>query len=140
LTKLFSELQALYLAGIENMSADDARAFLDLLSSDPDAPFRDTRIPILEHHLSQIERMSEAELAWERTWKAAAYEYIALTERWLKLGANWRPIGTALTVWEYEGERFYQWWSRSLITDNIEEARKADAKLSEIIKRKEASE
>ncbi len=111
MTKSFSEFQAQYLAGIENMSADDARAFLELLSSDPDAPFRDTRIPILERHLSQIERMSEAELAWERTWKAAAYEYIALTERWLKLGANWRPIGTALTVWEYEGERFYQWWS-----------------------------
>jgi len=140
MTKTFTELQALYLKGIDDMSVEDVRDFLELLKADSDAPFRNTRIPILERHLAQIERMSEAELAWERTWKAAAYEYIALTERWLKLGANWRPIGTALTVWEYEGERFYQWWSRSLITDNIEEARKADAILSEIIKRKKANE
>lgn len=139
MTKLFSELQELYLAGIENMSADDARAFLDLLNADPDAPFRDTRIPILERHLSQIERQKHTELELERTWRAAAQEYVELTERWLELGARWRPIGTALTVWEYESERFYQWWSRTLITDNIEEARKADRRLVEIIQRKKAN-
>src|SRR5690606_23999092 len=131
---------ALYLEGIENMSAEDTRDFLALLNANPDAPFRNTRIPILERHLAIIDRMSEVELLRERTWRAAAREYVELTNRWLQLGANWRPIGTALTVWEYEGERFYQWWSRSLITDNIEEARKADAILSEIIKRKKATE
>lgn len=115
----FTKLQTQYLAGIENMSADDASRFLELLKADPEAPFRDTRIPILERHLSQIELMSEAELAWERTWRAAAQEYIELTERWLDLGATWRSIGTALTVWEYEG------------------ARKADARLAEIISRKQ---
>src|SRR5690606_24736989 len=72
MTKTFSELQALYLEGMENMSAEDSRDFLELLKADSDAPFRNTRIPILERHLAIIDRMSEVELLRERTWRAAA--------------------------------------------------------------------
>ncbi|MBS4195346.1 hypothetical protein [Lederbergia citri] len=134
-----TELQAKYLEGVETMSEEDARRFHEILVADEKASFRAVRLMKLERHLENIEATKRASDARERRWQAEANEYKTLTNQWLALGARWRPIGTALTVWEYEGERFYQWWSRTLITDNIEEARKADAKLAEIISRKQAN-
>lgn len=120
------------------MSEEDANHFLELLRADPDAPFRADRMAKLESYTKGIARAKLASKEWERTWKAAANEYIELTDKWLALGAKWRCKG-AYTVWEYDGERFYMWWSRTLVTDNIEGARKADARLAEIISRKQAN-
>lgn len=141
MTTIINELQAKYISHFitkeSEMSVVDAKVFLELLRNDMQAEFRDDRIKSLERYLVDVDRGELAKAAWEAKWKAAAYEYIALTERWESLGATWRNT-EALTKWEYEGIEFYRVWSRTLITENIIEARIADARLTEMVAQKEA--
>ncbi len=137
----FTKLQTQYLAGIENMSADDASRFLELLKADPEAPFRSKRIPALERHLANIKRMADAEQAWKDTWIPLALEDKATKERWLAAGASWRGWHI-WTIWEYEGTEFYRWsggFNRPCVTDEIKRVRAADAVLAELIRSKEAN-
>lgn len=132
MTKELRELQAKYLAGVETMSLVDAERFLAVLKDAIGSPYRADRIPKLERHIAGIYRTERSDADFENAWRTAAAEYIALTERWLALGASWRCLG-ALTKWEYGGVEFYRWWSRTNITDNIVEARKADTRLMALI-------
>lgn len=140
----FSDLERKYIEHFvmraDEMTEEEAREFLALLLADTTNDYRERRIANLERYLTQIERNQQMAEKWEREWSAAAREYKALTDRWEMLGAKWRAIGTALTVWEYKGMEFYRWWSGSLITDNIVEARRADERLSEMIFREKEDE
>lgn len=127
----YKRIQGEYLNGVTAMPTEDIERFLTLNIGDIDAPYREERIKSLTNELNRRQSAIDAESAWETEWKAAAHEYIALTERWLSLGATWRNT-EALTKWEYEGTEFYRVWSRTLITENIVEARKADIKLTMI--------
>lgn len=141
MTKSFTELQALYIAGLDDMSVDDAEQFLAMLKADEDAPFRAERIPRLERHIDTIKRKSDAEEAWKATWVPLALEDKATKERWLAAGATWTCNGCA-TKWVYDGTEFYRWnggFNRPSVVDEIVNVRKADAKLAELIREKEAS-
>lgn len=138
MAKEFTELQAKYLAGVDTMLLADTERFLAVLKDAIGSPFRADRIAKLERHIAGIYRKERAEAEWENEWRTAAREYIALTDRWLALGAKWRCL-EALTKWEYEGVEFYRWWSRTYITDNIVEAREADVRLTRMIAEKEAA-
>lgn len=136
MTKDYMELQAKYIEG--SMCEEEIRAFLALLKSDIDAPFRNDRISKLERRLAEIAREKNSCNEYEHEWVESANEYKGLTEKWLELGARWCCIGN-LTRWHYNGEEFYRWWSRSLITDNIVNAREADKRLAKLVA-KEATE
>lgn len=129
-----------FIRKVERLTEDEAREFLAILRTDTTNDYRERRITNLDRYLAQLERNRQTAKKQEREWIAAAREYKALTERWEKLGAKWRAVGPALTVWEYNGTEFYRWWSGSLITDNIVEARRADERLTEMIFREKEDE
>lgn len=121
----YKQLQGIYLQEPSAMSSEELSTFLEMNQADPSAPFREARIKMLEREIKARESLSDAERRWHEEWTAAALEYKALTEKWEVAGAKWRSLGS-MVIWEYHGERFYHWFSGSMILENIGKARTAD--------------
>ena len=141
MTKSFEELQAIYINGLDDMSAVDASLFLDMLLADENTPFREIRIPRLERHVASIKRSSDAEEAWKNTWIPLALEDKETKERWLAAGATWECV-ESVTKWFYDGTEFYRWYggfNRPSVVVEILNVRKADERLSSMLKEKESN-
>ncbi|MGY3382634.1 hypothetical protein ACVWZB_000526 [Paenibacillus polymyxa] len=122
-----------FIDGRGEMNSTIAGEMLDSISSELDE-FAEERSVKLRAYIDRESRRIEAEETRQFQHLAAAEEYRDITEKWLGAGARWREIGSTLTVWEYKGDRFFQWFSGVDALEHVEAARKADEALSALIK------
>ena len=127
----FHELRGLYIDGHKDMSTEDLREFLILVEKYDD-DFRETRVETISNELRMRKRRESARKARERENKRLALEYKELTEKWEELGAYFENT-ESLTVWKYRGEEFFRWWSRTSLESLVNDAKKGDEKLKELI-------
>lgn len=136
MTEELRNLQAKYIAGVDDMEEADARRFLDLLRDNYAAPYRERRITELTRRLADIDRhiRSEQRKADEQAYNVECMrQFRKITERWESLGVERVELHEGNTeAWIYEGERIYEWGTadRPTVTEMLAEVRKIDAGLS----------
>ncbi|MFD1350171.1 hypothetical protein [Oceanobacillus caeni] len=131
----FNRLQERYVTAFEAMTKEELTDFLSLLESDHDAPYRERRIKRINDKLSQINNREQAKQRETAEWIALAKEDKEMKERWLKLGATFRNV-ESMTIWEYQGKRFYIWFSGVNVTEEIIKAREANNRLLALVEEK----
>ena len=95
--------------------------------------FKEERLKRIESILVERDQANSRREARETYLTDLAYEYVGLTDNWLKLGATfreWHPF----TTWEYQGTDFFQWTSGERSEQILPRAREANEKLKELIK------
>ena len=95
--------------------------------------FKEERLKCIESILVGRDQVNARRESRETYLTDLAYEYVGLTDNWLKLGATfreWHPF----TTWEYQGTDFFQWISGEQSEQILPRARKANDKLKELIK------
>jgi hypothetical protein len=138
-----SNLQAKYIAHFISrtgtMSITDANEYLTWLRDNPTAEFRDTRISELSRYIFAHNQREAASTELKRRQLEAAHESRDLSEKWERLGASWRALGSLYTIWEYGGVEFYRWESGVEVLDEIPRAKEAGIRLQKIISEREAN-
>lgn len=86
------------------------------------------KIRAIERTINKLNKPIE-----KQQWEYDAEEYIALTEKWERLGAHWENYNDWKTQWMYNGICFYEIMKGSHVSDMIIVARKADLYLMELV-------
>ena len=95
--------------------------------------FKEERLKRIDSILVGRNQANSRREAKEDYLTSLAYEYVDLTDNWLKLGATfreWHPF----TTWEYQGIDFFQWTSGERSEQILPRAREANEKLKELTK------
>ena len=132
--KRFLELEGQYIKGKETMSEEALLEFKKYVEEEEfTSEFKEERLKRIESILVGRDQDNSRREARETYLTDLAYEYVGLTDNWLKLGATfreWHPF----TTWEYQGTDFFQWISGEQSEQILPRARKANDKLKELIK------
>lgn len=135
-----TEMQRKYIAHFidrdEILPEVDAREYLMYLHDNPNAPFRDRRIPQLERYIRSIEREKEAESIREEAWMAKAREICVVKDRWEALGATWEEkhdCGVGVTTWKFRDETIMRRWTGTSLDEELALVREGDLKLNDIL-------
>ena len=95
--------------------------------------FKEERLKRIDSILVGRNQANSRREAKEDYLTGLAYEYVDLTDNWIKLGATfreWHPF----TTWEYQGTDFFQWTSGERSEQILPRAREANEKLKDLIK------
>lgn len=132
--KRFLELEGQYIKDKEKMSKEALLEFKKYVEEEEfTSEFKEERLKRIDSILVGRNQANSRREAKENYLTGLAYEYVDLTDNWLKLGATfreWHPF----TTWEYQGTDFFQWTSGERSEQILPRARKANEKLKELIK------
>ncbi len=132
--KRFLELEGQYIKDKETMTKEALLEFKKYVEEEEfTSEFKEERLKRIESILVERDQANYRRDARETYLTDLAYEYVGLTDNWLKLGATfreWHPF----TTWEYQGTDFFQWISGEQSEQILPRARKANDKLKELIK------
>ena len=130
----FLELEGQYIKDKEAMSKEALLEFKKYVEEEEfTSEFKEERLKLIESILVERDQANYSREARETYLTDLAYEYVGLTDNWIKLGATfreWHPF----TTWEYQGTDFFQWISGEQSEQILPRARKANDKLKELIK------
>ena len=132
--KRFLELEGQYIKDKEAMPKEVLLEFKKYVKEEEfTSEFKEERLKRIESILVGRDQANSKIEARETYLTDLAYEYVGLTDNWIKLGATfreWHPF----TTWEYQGTDFFQWISGEQSEQILPRARKANDKLKELIK------
>ena len=130
----FLKLEGQYIKDKEAMSKEALLEFKKHVKEEKfTSEFKEERLKRIESILVGRNQANSRREVRETYLTDLAYEYVDLTDNWLKLGATfreWHPF----TTWEYQGTDFFQWISGEHSEQILPRARKASDKLKELIK------
>ena len=130
----FLKLEGQYIKDKEAMSKEALLEFKKYVEEEEfTSEFKEERLKLIESILVERDQANYSRGARETYLTELAYEYVGLTDNWIKLGATfreWHPF----TTWEYQGTDFFQWMSGEQSEQILPRARKANDKLKELIK------
>ena len=132
--KRFLELEGQYINDKETMSKEALLEFKKYVEEeDFTSEFKEERLNRIDSILVGRNQANSRREEKEDYLTSLAYEYVDLTDNWLKLGATfreWHPF----TTWEYQGTDFFQWTSGERSEQILPRARVANEKLKDLIK------